>query len=149
MGNVLDIEMDARRKLVLLVLADYAEDDGSKIFPSQPLIALRASISERKWRDHLHALEKKDWVKIIPGRGRSRVNNYQLNVDKIRLVAAKRKEQINIEKASRSQSAGAPNTAALRVASVQERWLPYTFLLLPQQRLGLPINDSVLVVAVI
>ena len=100
MGNVLYFEMDARRKLVLVVLADNSNDDGY-CGPSLELIALKASISIRKCRDHLHALEQEGWVNIAPGRGGGLVNRYYLNLDKIRQGAEDRKEKIKSEKASR------------------------------------------------
>ena len=97
MGNVFYLNVKPTRKLVLVALADNANDDGF-CWPSQRLIALKASISERKCRDHLHALEQDGWVKIIPGRGPGRVSHYNIDVEKIQQVASTRKEQIDFEK---------------------------------------------------
>jgi hypothetical protein len=44
-------------RLVLLVLADHAHDDGSNAFPSVTTIAAKARISERAVFDSLKALE--------------------------------------------------------------------------------------------
>ena len=99
MGDIFYLEMDARRKLVLLVLADHVREDGH-CWPSQVLIALKASISERKCRDHLSALRQSGWLNVIPGRGRGLVNHYYLNVKRISRAAANRKEVVDLEKAS-------------------------------------------------
>jgi Helix-turn-helix domain len=58
MSWVLD-ESEARlgARLVLLALADYAHDDGSKAFPSVETLARKSKLSERGTRDALRKLE--------------------------------------------------------------------------------------------
>ena len=80
--NVLDLDMDGRRKLVLVVLADHADEDGL-CWPSQALIAHRASISIRKLRVHLRGLENEGLLQTFVNKGPKEVNYYRLNVAKI------------------------------------------------------------------
>ena len=70
MGRVFYLDMEPQRKLILLSLADNANDNG-RCYPSQALTALKSSISVRRCRDHLHGLEylappgrsgTRDWV---------------------------------------------------------------------------------------
>ena len=81
-SNVLDLDMDGRRKLVLAVLADHANEDGL-CWPSQALLARRASISIRKLRVHLRGLESEGLLKTFVNKGPREVNRYLLNVAKI------------------------------------------------------------------
>ena len=81
-SNVLDLDMDGRRKLVLVVLADHADEDGL-CWPSQALIKHRASISIRKLRVHLRGLESEGLLKTFVNKGPREVNRYLLNVAKI------------------------------------------------------------------
>ena len=96
-SNVLYLKMPAHRKLVLAVLADHANERGD-CWPSQALLAHRATISIRKLRDHLRGLEKDGWLRTFIGQGRGGVNVYQLNVSKITDAARIEKERIAKEK---------------------------------------------------
>ena len=80
--NVLDLDMDGRRKLVLVALADHADEDGL-CWPSQALLAHRASISIRKLRVHLRGLENEGLLQTFVNKGPKEVNYYRLNVAKI------------------------------------------------------------------
>lgn len=95
--DVLYLNIPARRKLVLIALAEHADEEGI-CWPSQALIAHRASISPRKLRDHLRGLEKDGWLVTHfrqVGRG---VNLYQLNVKQISEASSIEKERIKAEK---------------------------------------------------
>ena len=96
-SNVLDLDMDARRKLALAVLADHADEDGL-CWPSQALIARRASISIRKLRAHLRGLESEGWLKTFVNKGPREVNYYQLNVSKIAGESGIERHRITVEK---------------------------------------------------
>ena len=80
--NVLDLDMDGRRKLVLVALADHADENGL-CWPSQALLAHRASISIRKLRVHLRGLENEGLLQTFVNKGPKEVNYYRLNVAKI------------------------------------------------------------------
>ena len=95
--NVLDLDMDGRRKLVLVVLADHANEDGL-CWPSQALLARRASISIRKLRVHLRGLESDGWLKTYVNKGPREVNYYLLHVAKIAEAAKLTRQRITEEK---------------------------------------------------
>ena len=95
--NVLDLDMSAGRKLVLAVLAEHANKDGL-CWPSQMLLGRRASISIRKLRDHLRALEREGWLQTFVNKGPREVNYYQLNVAKIAEAAELTRRRITEEK---------------------------------------------------
>ena len=95
--KVLDLDMKARRKLVLAVLAEHA-NEGGLCWPSQALLARRGSISKRKLYDHLRELENEGWLRQSIGTGPNGVNYYQLNVTKIAEAARLTKQLITEEK---------------------------------------------------
>ena len=98
MGQVFYLEMAAQRKLILLSLADNASDNG-RCWPSQRLIALKSSISERRCRDHLHGLEADGWLSLLSqGRGRHVTTQYILNAERITREAASRHVGIKHER---------------------------------------------------
>ena len=66
--KVLDLDMKARRKLVLAVLAEHA-NEGGLCWPSQAHLARRGSISKRKLYDHLRSLENEEWLRQSIGTG--------------------------------------------------------------------------------
>ena len=96
-SNVLDLDMDGRRKLVLAVLADHADEDGL-CWPSQALLARRASISIRKLRVHLRGLESEGWLQTFVNKGPREVNYYLLHVAKIAEAAELTRRRITEEK---------------------------------------------------
>jgi hypothetical protein len=70
-------------KLVLLALADWANDEGSQCFPSIARIAERASISSRQAQRHMRALESDGWISIVGGHhGGRESRRYQLNASR-------------------------------------------------------------------
>lgn len=72
------------RKLVLLALADWADDDGGQCFPSIATIALRASISDRQAQRHMQSLMREGWIAVAANAGGGRGSRrYQLAADRI------------------------------------------------------------------
>jgi hypothetical protein len=72
------------RKLVLLALADWADDDGGQCFPSIATVATRASISDRQAQRHIRALMRDGWVASgCRARGGRRSRRYQLAAQRI------------------------------------------------------------------
>jgi len=64
--------------LVLLALADRANDDGESCFPGNPEVARKARVSVRSVPRIADRLEARGLIKILPREGRS--NEYKLNV---------------------------------------------------------------------
>lgn len=71
--------------LVMLALADRADDEGGSLFPSVPTIAKKTRLSERQVQRILRNLEDEGWVSVVGnhkgGAGMSR--RYQMNVQKL------------------------------------------------------------------
>lgn len=91
MGAVLYLDLPAQRKLILVAMADNANEAG-RCWPSQALIALKASISTRRLRDHLKALEADGWLTVLDsGQGRGNTGQYLLHSDTIHGLGAARR----------------------------------------------------------
>ncbi|PJK07975.1 hypothetical protein CO610_07370 [Lysobacteraceae bacterium NML95-0200] len=80
------LDMPASKKLVLLALCDWANDDGASLHPSIARIAERGSMSERNAQRVVHSLIDEGWLDVVgnhnggkPGSSRQ----YQLNVSAI------------------------------------------------------------------
>lgn len=64
MAVVWEYDLPATEKLVLLVIADHADDWGENAYPGVARIAKRASITERHARRILHDLSDRGFLKI-------------------------------------------------------------------------------------
>lgn len=64
-------DLDIYEGMLLLALADYASDDGTRIFPSMSTLVEKSRMSERKVRSTLRLLEGKGHMKTILGSGRT------------------------------------------------------------------------------
>lgn len=79
MGEVWDLDLPLNEQAVLLAMADHADHDGSKVFPSNGLVAWKLGVSE----DTVSRLKKKleergilVLVKSLPGR----VKEYRIDL---------------------------------------------------------------------
>lgn len=68
----------AGRRLVLLVLADKADDDGTKAYPSVQTIAREARMSERGVRYALRALEESGRIERVGVHTRAGTHEYRV-----------------------------------------------------------------------
>jgi len=94
MTEVWKLDLQAPRKMVLLALADNANDEGTNCYPSVGTIVEKCSLSERTVQGHLQALEETGLIQRKERSGRS--THYTLNVERITALALARK----LEKAS-------------------------------------------------
>src|SRR3990167_6737398 len=76
------LDMEPRRKLVLVSLCENADQDGY-CWPSQPYIAMRASLTVRWVRRHLKGLEEGGWLKVLRIGKRASPTERVLNVERI------------------------------------------------------------------
>ena len=83
MTDVWKLSLQAPRKMVLLALADNANDEGTDCWPSVGKLVEKCSMSERAVQGHLAALEEDGYIKRHERLGRS--NKFTIHVDKIRL----------------------------------------------------------------
>ncbi len=83
MTDVWRLPLQATRKMVLLALADNANDEGTDCWPSVGKLVEKCSMSERAVQGHLAALEEEGYIKRHERLGRS--NKFTINVERIRL----------------------------------------------------------------
>lgn len=89
MTEVWKLDLQAQRKMVLLALADNANDEGTNCYPSVGTIVEKCSMSERTVQGHLQALEETGLIQRKERSGRS--THYTLNVERISALALARK----------------------------------------------------------
>lgn len=76
-------KLDITDKMILLAMADYADDSGGGIWPSIPTLAKKCSITERALQARLANMRNDGWLLIDgtkPVRG-GQVNVYRINLD--------------------------------------------------------------------
>jgi hypothetical protein len=86
MAAIWELPLPPTEKLVLLVIADHADDNGENAYPGVARIAKRASITERHTRRILQELVREGWLSIdrqmgggVDLRSDRRPNRYRLN----------------------------------------------------------------------
>ena len=105
------IDMPAAKKLVLLALCDWANDEGGSLYPSMAAIAARCSVSERTVQRIVHGMIDEGWIAVVGNEtgGRGRTCRYQLNADRIVSSGAKKGDK------------STPFAESKRVTSASER----------------------------
>lgn len=95
-GLVKYTSLPLNKKLILMVLADHASDEGF-CFPSQTTLAQECSLSTRQLRTVLHSLEDDGWFQVLQlGNGRGKRTEYLINVRKFRAESSYGKEEVSI-----------------------------------------------------
>ena len=86
MSQAFSTDLPTSQKMVLLVLCDFANDDGLSCHPSIAAVAKKASVSDRQCKRLIRELETLDLVKVVgnqyggkPGSTR----HYQINVERL------------------------------------------------------------------
>ena len=82
MAHVFDLDITAPQKLVLLVMANYANDEGENVYPSQENIANKTSQTRRGVVNIVQQLTELGYVSIVGKKG-GRQNVYKLSIEKI------------------------------------------------------------------
>lgn len=73
------------RLLLLLALADFADDNGERIFPSVATLAAKVRLSERAVQYLLRKLEQLRWLEVVvEGGGRRRTRLYRIPVERLK-----------------------------------------------------------------
>lgn len=75
-------------KAVLRALADYADDDGSNVFPSVPRLAFEVGITDRSARDQLRTLESMGCIALVERQRGTRPNVYRIDLARLQEMAA-------------------------------------------------------------
>ena len=80
-GFILDTNLPPTETLLMLALADYADEQGV-CWPSKETLARRSRISKRTVDKYVNQLAKNGWLSVEKNGGR-KSNCYRLNIDKI------------------------------------------------------------------
>lgn len=113
MSEVWKTRLPTSEKMVLLVIADHASDDGTEAWPSQRLIAEKASLTIRTVQTCINKLQAGGWLHMEKRAGGSlncrddrRPNKYTIHVGKLRgEIASPRKSRGEIEVGNEAKSA--------------------------------------------
>lgn len=91
MAEVWRTELPTVEKMVLLVIADHANDEGTQSYPSQATIASKASISVRTVQRAVNNLVSEGYIRMFKHSGGSadcredrRPHLYQINIGRLR-----------------------------------------------------------------
>jgi DNA-binding transcriptional ArsR family regulator len=103
MTDVWKLSLQASRKMVLLALADNANDEGTDCWPSVGKLVEKCSMSERAVQGHLAALEEDGYIKRHERLGRS--NKFTIYIDRIRLELLKKAKALADASAESAPSA--------------------------------------------
>jgi len=82
MANVMELDIQSGAKFVLLVMANFASDEGENVYPSHDTIARLTSMSRRTVVSTVKSLVDDGYV-VLDGKKGNRQNIYSLNVEKI------------------------------------------------------------------
>lgn len=115
MSEVWKTKLPTSEKMVLLVIADHASDDGTEAWPSQRLIAEKASLTIRTVQRCINNLQAEGWLHMEKRAGGSincrddrRPNKYTIHLGKIRgEIVSPRKPRGEIESIDEAKSAPA------------------------------------------
>ena len=83
MSEVWECDVSGGEQLLLLALADYADDDGENIYPSIDRIAWKTGYSTRAVRYILKGLRERRVLVIIRPSAQGRPNEYRMDLDKL------------------------------------------------------------------
>lgn len=87
MGLVFEAQLPPNEKILLLALADCAEHDGSQARPSQLLMAMKTSLSERTIRRHLKTLESVGLIVKTKAADWEHPAHYRIDLDAVRRLS--------------------------------------------------------------
>ena len=108
---------DATMKLVLLALADIADDQG-KCWPSMERIAQRGCMSDRNARRIIRKLEDVGWLRVQTHPGRNKTNTYWVTKPDTALSALTDCPPGHLEHENRTPKVTKPDTALSAKPSV-------------------------------
>jgi DNA-binding transcriptional regulator YhcF (GntR family) len=105
MSEVWRTNLPTVEKMVLLIIADHASDDGTEAWPSQATIAAKASISVRTVQRAVNSLVEAKYLWMAKGQGGSvncredrRPHKYTINIKRLRGdILSSRDERVDFD----------------------------------------------------
>jgi len=74
-------------KLTALAVADHADHDGGRIWPTIAALAAKTGNSERTIQRHLQSMQDRGWLELVrASSGRGSVNEYRMPIERIKGV---------------------------------------------------------------
>lgn len=101
---------DRNDLLVLLAIADFADDEGY-CWPSVKTLAAKARMTERGVQKIIRRLETQGYVSVETGTGRKNCNEYQINLDLLQKGEQETPNRIHPEQGSPRTRKQKPRTA--------------------------------------
>lgn len=86
MTLVFERDLPHSLKFVLLALADHADDDGERIWPSVPALAEKVGLARRAVQYHLRTLEADGLLVLTKPSKRHRPNEYRIDLDALEAI---------------------------------------------------------------
>lgn len=80
MGSVYDLDLSHVDQAVLMAMADHAEHDGTKVFPSVEYVAWKTSYSERTVQRSISRLRKAKILKLVRKARHHLPNEYRIDI---------------------------------------------------------------------
>lgn len=107
MSNILELDLPTPEKFTLLVMADFANDEGKSVYPSQETIAHKTSQSVHTIVNAVARLKQKGYISVVGRRKTTHQYEYILNVEKIHSRSAYM-HQVNMSKFTTCTSSISP-----------------------------------------
>jgi len=120
MGLVFEAVLPPNEKILLLALADCAEHDGSEVRPSQLLMAMKTSMSDRTVRRLLKSLETSGLIVKTKAATHDRPAHYRIDLDAVRGLS------LSPENLAKLERVGADKVSTLWVDKSDEGWTSET-----------------------
>lgn len=121
---VLELDLPATTKLVLVAMADYAWDLPRECTASVASIAGRVGIDPRNARRHIAALEAAGWVRLIArGRGHA-TSRYGIETERLLAVLAAATARREAQRTAQAHQIARPAAAEITDASVPPDLIP-------------------------
>lgn len=95
MGEVWGLDVDHARLLILLALADHADDKGRNIYPSLNLVAWKTGYSKRQVRSVVRGLREEGALIVVKRASWHRPTHYRLDLGKLPQKAPLEREELS------------------------------------------------------
>lgn len=83
MSRVWESDLPAEQKYILLKLADYADDDGARVYPSVATVARLTGVSERTVQRQLSAMRESGLLEVLEKATQHTPTHYLIRGDKL------------------------------------------------------------------
>ena len=86
MSMVFDTPLKPTQKLIMLALADHANDMGGRVFPSMERVAHKVCLSKRQVQRIMNDLRKDGYIEMVHKASRHRPREYRIDLVKLKAI---------------------------------------------------------------